>query len=242
MDSNDDKKWLDALDKVLGASGKIIKAMFRQLSESEGLLGIFIRKLLGLSKFELAQLSIGRFVTANIGLAIATLEQWLSSAGAIVKDGIKSAIELSIKANDMATKAFNELLVLGYTVSDIIKIFTNKTRDLIMAQVRIAARSNTIQDLNKYFFGTKQKGGKDGLISRIKRSFIYHVSNTTAAAFNWGNELAWSLQGVKRVRLIATLDDKTSNFCEHIHNATYPIFQGLRPPFHPHCRTIVVPA
>ena len=242
MDSNDDQKWLDALDKVLGASGKIIKAMFRQLSESEGLLGVFIRKLMGLNKFELTQLSIGRFVTTNIRSAIETLELWLSSTGTIVKDGIKSAIELNIASAATVIKAMDEMLVLGYTAGDIVKAFTGKTRELIMAQVRIAARSNTIQDLNKYFFGTKQKGGKDGLISRIKRSFIYHVSNTTAAAFNWGNELAWSLKGIKFVRLLATIDNKTSDYCESIHQTVYPIFHGLRPPFHPNCRTIVVPA
>ena len=242
MDSNDDQKWLDALDKALGASGKIVKWMFKQLSESEGLLSVFIRKLLGLSRFELTNLSMGRLVTSGIKSAIETLEEWLSGAGAIVKDGIKSAIELNIASAATVIKAMDEMLVLGYTAGDIVKAFTGKTRELIMAQVRIAARSNTIQDLNKYFFGTKQKGGKDGLISRIKRSFVYHVSNATAAAFNWGNELAWSLKGIKFVRLLATIDNKTSDYCESIHQTVYPIFHGLRPPFHPNCRTIVVPA
>ena len=242
MESNNEKKWLDALNKALSDSGEIVKSMVRRLSESEALLIVFVRKLQGLSRRELINLSMGKLSTLSIKAAIATLDAWLEKTGGIVKDGIKSAVELSVVGSESAAKAVNELLVLGYTIGDIVKVFTAKTRDLVMAQVRIAARSNTIQDLNKFLFGTKQKGFKDGLVSRVERSFSYHVSNVTAAAFNLGNELAWSLKGVKSVRLIATIDDKTSDYCRSVHKKVYPIFQGPRPPFHPHCRTIAVPA
>lgn len=239
--SDDDKKWLDLLDTKLKKSGVIVRAMFKDLAESSSLLSELIRRLSLLNKYELGQLSINKTPTQAAKDAIAVLDKWLSALGNNVYVGLRKSIDLSIDVISVASKAANEMLVLGYTVADISKLVVSKTKDLLMAKIRTVARNNTIQDLNAYLFGTQAKANKDGLISQIKRSFIYHVSNTTAAAFNFGNELIWSMQGVKSIRLIATIDNKTSDYCESIHKKVYPIMQGPRPPFHPHCRTIVVP-
>lgn len=47
--------------------------------------------------------------------------------------------------------------------------------------------------------------------------------------------------GVKLVQLVAVLDSRTSIICMNYDGKRFPVNEGPRPPFHPNCRTTVVP-
>ena len=46
---------------------------------------------------------------------------------------------------------------------------------------------------------------------------------------------------IKGVRIVATLDDRTSTQCQSLDGQEFPLDEGPRPPFHPNCRTTAVP-
>lgn len=46
---------------------------------------------------------------------------------------------------------------------------------------------------------------------------------------------------ITHIRIIATLDSRTTDFCRRIHGSVYPVGVGPRPKFHYNCRTITEP-
>lgn len=45
---------------------------------------------------------------------------------------------------------------------------------------------------------------------------------------------------VSEIDMVATLDSKTSQQCRSIYKQRFSVDSGLRPPFHPNCRTTFV--
>lgn len=87
--------------------------------------------------------------------------------------------------------------------------------------------------------GTRAAGFTDGILSRINhdartivRTSLQHVSNQSRQA-------VWEANSdvVKKVRIVATLDSRTSSICRSLDGEVYPLREGPRPPFHPNCRT-----
>ena len=85
-------------------------------------------------------------------------------------------------------------------------------------------------------------------IEPILNSAIKSMSRlveTEAAFFN--SQATYSMlkdNDVKRYRLVATIDAKTSDICREINNKIFKMSEyapGVTaPPFHPHCRTVMV--
>lgn len=63
--------------------------------------------------------------------------------------------------------------------------------------------------------------------------------------FNEGTALAYRLLGVERYSVLATIDARTSQVCRRENGKTYLLEERITgvnyPPFHPNCRTIVLP-
>lgn len=87
--------------------------------------------------------------------------------------------------------------------------------------------------------GTRAAGYRDGIISRIDndantivRTSIQHISQQA-------RQQVWrdNPDVVKKVRIIATLDSKTSDVCRSLDGQIFEVGKGPRPPFHPRCRT-----
>jgi len=68
------------------------------------------------------------------------------------------------------------------------------------------------------------------------------VRTTLQHAATQAREQTWNDNSdiVKQVRMVATLDGKTSPICRAIDGRVFPLDSGPRPPFHPNCRTTVV--
>lgn len=72
-------------------------------------------------------------------------------------------------------------------------------------------------------------------IRTMARTALQHVATQT-------REEVWRRNAdiIKRVRIVATLDDVTSQQCQALDGQVFPIDEGPRPPFHLNCRTTVV--
>lgn len=100
----------------------------------------------------------------------------------------------------------------------------------------------TNQQLIRALRGTKKLGYKDGLITRIGRNAeavvrtaIQHVAST-ARMETW----AKNADIVEKYKIVATLDNVTSQVCRSLDGQVFPLGKGPIPPFHVRCRTTTV--
>nr|DAN30180.1 MAG TPA: minor capsid protein [Caudoviricetes sp.] len=115
---------------------------------------------------------------------------------------------------------------------------TQKTR--IAAAVRQGvAQGKTNAQIRQLVTGTKKAGYNDGIIGAslrsgdaLVRTAVQHVSSSARQAAAEAN--ADIVSGVK---MVATLDARTSTLCRSMDGKVFPLDKGPRPPFHINCRT-----
>ena len=116
-----------------------------------------------------------------------------------------------------------------------------KTR--IAAVVRQGvAQGLTNAQIRQRVIGTKKAGYNDGIVGASVRSgdalvrmAAQHVSSVARQAV--AEENADIVAGV---RMVATLDSRTSSVCRSLDGRVFPVDSGARPPFHINCRTSFV--
>ena len=105
------------------------------------------------------------------------------------------------------------------------------------------ALKTPIEDISALIIGTDKLRNNDGLIYKSKvaaRSAIdtaLHSTTMTAKAETW------KANDVFKYRIVATLDRRTSSYCQSVDQKvfTYGESGALVPPFHYFCRTVIVP-
>ena len=90
--------------------------------------------------------------------------------------------------------------------------------------------------------GTRAAGFSDGIIARVGNDSRTIVRTSLQHLSNQARQEVWSQNEdvIKGVRIVATLDNKTSSVCRGLDGQVFPIDRGPRPPFHPNCRTTTV--
>jgi SPP1 gp7 family putative phage head morphogenesis protein len=100
-----------------------------------------------------------------------------------------------------------------------------------------------VEQIVRRIIGTRAQKYSDGILDATRaearmvvRTAANHVSNASRAEVNKANE-----DIIKGEKIIATLDTRTSPICRVQDGKVYPVGKGPRPPFHPNCRSTVVP-
>jgi SPP1 gp7 family putative phage head morphogenesis protein len=100
-----------------------------------------------------------------------------------------------------------------------------------------------VESIVRRIIGTRKNKYSDGILDATRnearmvvRTAANHVSTAARTEVNKSN--ADILKGEK---IIATLDMRTSAICRMQDGKVYPVGKGPRPPFHPNCRSTVVP-
>jgi len=100
-----------------------------------------------------------------------------------------------------------------------------------------------VEQIVRRIVGTRAQKYTDGILEATRtearmvvRTAANHVSNAARAEVNKANE-----DIIKGEKIIATLDKRTSAICRVQDGRVYPVGKGARPPFHPNCRSTVVP-
>jgi len=104
-------------------------------------------------------------------------------------------------------------------------------------------QGESIDTIVKRIQGTHSANYADGVLQQaryqteaIVRTAVNHVA-TQAKELTY----AQNTDVISAVMMVATLDNRTTPFCQHIDGAVYKVGEGPRPPFHFNCRTTTVP-
>lgn len=113
-----------------------------------------------------------------------------------------------------------------------------------MQQVRLGVASgDSVQDVARRVKGTVAQLGRDGSwattrrqAEAVVRTAVAHVTSVARSEVAAENE-----DVVKGERWVCTLDARTTDICASLDGRVFKVGEGLRPPAHAQCRSIVVP-
>lgn len=101
------------------------------------------------------------------------------------------------------------------------------------------AEGQTTQEIIRRIRGTKAAGFSDGLLATSKRDAETITRTALQHAAQQARNEVWKKNSkvIDKIKIVATLDMKTSSRCRSLDGQIFPIDSGPRPPFHPRCRT-----
>lgn len=128
----------------------------------------------------------------------------------------------------------------GLTLEQIIQNFTNEQKQKLAGAFRLAHHKGlTNSDLMKLIRGTRANRFQDGILgiskrhaSTIARTGVSYVANQAKQDFI--NENKRDILGIK---VLATLDTRTSPICRHLDGQFMPLDKASYPPYHFNCRS-----
>lgn len=132
----------------------------------------------------------------------------------------------------------------GRLIGDLFKDFGPEQAAAIMATVRVGVASGQTNDeIVKQIRGTSAMNFQDGIIQQARNSAEMLVRTARNHISNQSYSQVYDNFGVDEVVDFATLDGRTSKYCASIDGRRHKV--GSRhpmPPYHPHCRTVQIPA
>lgn len=128
----------------------------------------------------------------------------------------------------------------GQTVNSTLKAFTEQEAKRIVGEVILGvSQSKTNAEIIRILRGTKARQYQDGIINisarnaeNLTRTLISHTANTARIETAKRNS-----DIVEKIRIIATLDGRTSTLCRSLDHTEHKISDGMFPPFHVNCRS-----
>lgn len=231
-----------------------------------------LHRLDNISQTEMQNFLVGRYNTTRLqglrdkideyatGLAAALSSNWTDTA--IVLAGYEATYiaellgkvisELpSIKFTDkkvyraaMDTPLSGGAPYGGRLVDTLLHDFSEPKRQAIYAAIRAGVvAGDTNSDIVKTIRGTKALNYQDGLVYQTKMDAERLVRTARSHISNQSYSYIYDELDVEYVIDVATLDGRTSKYCASIdgrkHEADKPHHV---PPYHPHCRTVQIPA
>lgn len=133
--------------------------------------------------------------------------------------------------------------VMGMLYSDTLSDIATGTKRRAFQSIRNGISAGvTNEEIVRTLCGTKKNKNTDGLMNKTRSETEMLVRTTRNQIANEAYQQTYSALGVERVVVCATLDGRTSKYCAahdgDIHNieSDFP-----RPPYHPNCRTVLIP-
>lgn len=123
----------------------------------------------------------------------------------------------------------------GALLDSFVEDMSARTVKRVEGAIRLGyAQGQTTAQILQRVRGTRAAGFRDGILSNVKRDAESITRTALQHAASQAREAVWKENSsvVKKVRIIATLDNLTSTVCRAIDGQEYPIDEGPRPPFH----------
>lgn len=265
--ASEDKSMLEVLTQhqayLFRASSQSVNELLTIFNDESALMLAKLRDLLDeLNDSEKAALAAGLYTTANLKEIRDLISGWHTSLNSSLPEAFAvSATAMAVyEANYTAklyggkikkpngeklyTAAKKVPLVGGALVDDLLSKIAESARQKVEYAIREGISSGkTNQEIVQRIRGTKRLNYEDGLltssktdIDRTVRTVRSHVANQ--AYLNSLNQI-----GFEYIRLVATLDGRTSKLCASLDGAVWEINDPAKrvPPLHPNCRSILVP-
>ncbi|WP_426730222.1 minor capsid protein [Myxococcus faecalis] len=101
----------------------------------------------------------------------------------------------------------------------------------------------TTQQMVREVMGTRVQGYSDGVLETSRRNAESVVRTATNHVATQAREETYRANAdiVQHVRMVATLDGRTTLVCMALDGKVFPVRDGRRPPFHRGCRTTTSP-
>jgi len=131
----------------------------------------------------------------------------------------------------------------GSMLKPMLKDFSKQEQARMHKLIRLGfAEGQTTAQILQRIRGTKAANYRDGALAVMKRNQETITRTALQHASSKAREEVWleNESVIDTVRISATLDTKTSSICRGLDGKEFPKGVGVRPPFHPRCRTTTV--
>lgn len=130
----------------------------------------------------------------------------------------------------------------GVLAKNVIPKIATDTRTKIEQVIRDGVSSGqTNTDIIKRIMGSRELGYQDGEVQKIKNELDAIVRTTRAHISNETYTQTWLDLGYEYVKVVATLDGRTTLGCAGLDGKVYKIGTAFaKPPYHYRCRTVLV--
>lgn len=149
----------------------------------------------------------------------------------------------NIESDHLYEVATLENPILGKLYEDWFSDIESSTRRKVFDTVRRGVSDGLSTDaIVRSVRGTKAASRKDGILNVTRNEADMLVRTTRTAVSNVAYEQTYAALGAEYVMVCATLDGRTSMYCATHDGVRYKL--GTKypsPPYHPHCRTVLMP-
>ncbi|WP_151749050.1 minor capsid protein [Acinetobacter oleivorans] len=215
-----------------------------------------------LNDSEKVALASGQYTTTNLKEIRDLISQWFTAINSsLPKAFAVSATALAVyEANytaklyggkikqpngDKLYKAAKKFpLIGGALVDDLLTKLAESARQKVEYAIRDGISSGkTNQQIVQRIGGTKRLNYEDGILTSSKSDIDRTVRTVRSHVANQAYLSSFNQIGFEYVKLVATLDGRTSKLCASLDGTVWKIDDSAKrvPPLHPHCRSILVP-
>ncbi|WP_342371417.1 minor capsid protein [Acinetobacter sp. D009] len=215
-----------------------------------------------LNDSEKVALASGQYTTTNLKEIRDLISQWFTAINTSLPEAFAvSATALAVyEANytaklyggkikqpngDKLYKAAKKFpLVGGALVDDLLTKLAESARQKVEYAIRDGISSGkTNQQIVQRIGGTKRLNFEDGLLTSSKSDIDRTVRTVRSHVANQAYLNSFNQIGFEYVKLVATLDGRTSKLCASLDGSVWEINDPAKrvPPLHPNCRSILVP-
>lgn len=267
MASNIEKSLIEVLTQhqayLYRASSQSVNEILTIFNDESAVMLAKLRDLLDeLNDSEKVALAGGQYTTTNLKEIRDLIYQWFTTVNTSLPEAFAvSASALAVyEANYMAklygskikkpngeklfTAAKKIPLVGGALVDELLSKIAESARLKVEYAIRDGISSGkTNQEIVQRIRGTKRLNYEDGILTSTKYDIDRTVRTVRSHVANQSYLNSFTQIGFEYVRLVATLDGRTSKLCASLDGTVWEINDPAKrvPPLHPNCRSILVP-
>lgn len=245
------------------ASSHSVNELLKIFNDESALMLAKLRDLLDeLNDSEKLALAGGQYTTTNLKEIRDLISQWFVAINTALPEVFAvSATALAVYEANYTAKLYGGKikkpngeklysaakkvpLVGGALVDDLLSKIAETARQKVEYSIRDGISSGkSNQEIVQRIRGTKRLNFEDGLLTSSKSDIDRTVRTVRSHVANQTYLNSFTQIGFEYVRLVATLDGRTSKLCASLDGAIWEINDPAKrvPPLHPNCRSILVP-
>lgn len=175
------------------------------------------------------------------GVTLSNIDEFMADEVVFTTQALAGVATARIVIPKVTKNYLNVPLPTGQLVNDVLKKFSHDESDRIINAVRRGIfEGKTNQEILQVVRGTRKNRFNDGIIATttknanaIVRTLIAHSATEARMAVGKANSDIVD----DKIRIVATLDSRTSSICRAKDWQVYPFERQYLPPFHINCRT-----
>ncbi|MCH7395953.1 minor capsid protein [Acinetobacter dispersus] len=267
MASNNQKNLIEILTQhqayLYRASSQSVNELTKLFnSESDAMLSKLRDLLDELNDAEKVALAGAQYTTNNLKEIRDLISQWFASLSTSIPEvfAVSAAALAVYEANYTArlyggkikkqnghklySSAKKTPLVGGALVDDLLSKIAESAQQKVEYAIRDGISSGkTNHEIIQRIRGTKRQNYEDGFLSTSTADIERTVRTVRSHVANQAYQDSFNQLGFEYVKLVATLDGRTSKLCASLDGTVWAINDPAKrvPPLHPNCRSILVP-